>query len=164
LKKQPDKVIKLNIESLSLLELCANIEMKCAEVYRYFAEFFADVPELSALWRKTANEEDDHAEQFKLAGRLWGAGMQNIKADHLKIQLIIEKLNVLLPSLKKSNPTPKQALMFAIQMEEKLAEYHMSTLIDFADTNVLNLFKTMAKNDVGHIEMLQNALKEITAN
>lgn len=161
---QPEKRVKLDLDSLSLLELCASIEMKCAELYRFFAVYCADVPGLAALWTKTANEEDNHAEQFRLAVRLRGRGIENIKADLSKIEVIIEKLNTFLPRFKESNPTPKQALTFAIQLEEKLVECHMCTLVDFADNDIAKLFQAMAKNDVEHLEMLRKASKKISAD
>lgn len=162
MEKQKEDAIKLDFKSLNLLELCADIEIKFAELYRFFAELFIENPEISALWNKTANEEDNHAEQFKLAVRLRGAGMETVKVDPSKITYIIEKLNTFLPKFKESNPTLAQALMFAIQLEEKLSDYHMSILVDFADNDLAKLFKAMANNDIGHIDMLHQALKEIS--
>jgi rubrerythrin len=155
------KEIKLTMENVCLLELCATIEDKCAELYRIFAELYVDIPELASLWTKTANEEDNHAEQFKLAVRLKGQGKVGVKADVSKVTNIVEKIDAFIPIFKNSKPTPIQALKFAIQLEESLAEYHMHNLIIFTDDNLKLLFISMAQNDNCHIEMLRKALHDI---
>lgn len=152
----------LNLNDLELLELCANIEMKCAEFYRFLSVQHASFPELSGLWSKTADEELNHAEQFKLAIRIRGANMRAVKADVAKIHNILEQLDSFLSDYKESKPTPVQGLVFAIKLEENLAEYHMDTLVDFTDIYMKNLFSAMAKNDRGHIDMLHMALKELS--
>ena len=162
MEKQKKDIIKLDFESLGLLELCTNIEIKIAELYRFFAELFIENTKISALWNKTANEEDNHAEQFRLAVRLKGMGMANVKTDHSKIKFIAKNLDAILLKFKESNPKPAEALMFAIQIERKLADCHMSILVDFDDSDLEKLFKAMANNDIGHVDMLQKALKEIS--
>lgn len=50
-----------------LLEKCWKIELLCKELYEYFAELYCDDMEAVQLWRKTAIEEQNHADQFTLA-------------------------------------------------------------------------------------------------
>lgn len=162
MKEQQEEMVKLDLEDMCILDFCVKIETKCEELYRYFAELYADIPEISLLWKKTANEEYNHAEQFKLAIRLRGVGIEGVRVDLSKAANIVEKLDTFLPRFKASNPTPAEALAFAIQLEEKLSEYHMSALVDFADNSLEKLFAAMAKYDKGHLEMLQKALIEIS--
>jgi len=161
MKAQQEQIVKLSLENMALLDICANIETKCAELYRHFSELYVDIPEISALWNKTADEEDNHSEQFKLAVRLRGAGMEGVKADRSRVAILAEQFDSFIPKIKGKPPTPAQALTFAIQLEEKLFEYHMSTLVDFSNSSLEKLFTSMANNDKRHIEMLHEALKKM---
>ena len=159
---QKEETVKLPLGDVYVLDYCVNIETKCAELYRFFGELYADIPEISSLWDKTAKEEDNHAEQFKLAVRLKGTGMEGVKSDLSRVMDIVDTLDTYLAKFKESNPTPVQALTFAIQLEEDLSEYHMASIIDFADNEQAKLFTCMADNDNGHVELLQKALKKLT--
>jgi rubrerythrin len=153
-----DKSVKLPVEDLGVLDRCALVEIKCAELYRNFERIHGDVPELAKLWNKTALEEDNHAEQFKFACKLKGTGMVGIKTDRSRISTILQKLETYLDTVKQSNPSPIEALQFAIHLEEVLSEYHMSSVVTFADNELARLFTSMMNNDNAHVNSLQNAL------
>lgn len=154
----PEKVVKLPAVDLGVLDRCALIELKCAELYRHFERVHADIPEMAALWRKSALEEDNHAEQFKFAERLKGAGMEGVKSDISRIDTILQTLESYLDKIAHSQPTPIEGLQFAIHLEEVLSEYHMTNVVEFADNDLARLFKSMMDHDKGHIDSLKNAL------
>jgi hypothetical protein len=64
-----------------ILDQCAVIETRCADLYRHFAQATADLPELEGLWQKTALEEEHHALQFKMPSRLKGEGVTGVNAE-----------------------------------------------------------------------------------
>ena len=126
-------------------------------MYRYFAGICADNPEATDLWMKTAQEEDSHAEQFRLACRLYGSGMKSLKTDVQKVEKILANIQTIFNYVKKTPPMLSQALWFAIKMESSLAEYHMNNIVEFEDQNLARLFASMRNNDQEHVHMLERA-------
>lgn len=153
-----EELVKLSMDEIKVLDLFASIEMKCADLYRQFEVLYADLPEIALLWRKTAEEEDNHAQHFKLASRLKGRGMEGVMVDGVQGTIILQTIDTYLNKIQQSHPSPTEALSFAIQLEESLFEYHMSTVVHFIDPELSKLFKAMMGNDRGHVTMLHNAL------
>lgn len=153
-----EEPVKLSMDEIKVLDLFASIEMKCADLYRQFEVLYADLPELALLWRKTAEEEDNHAQQFKLASRLKGRGMEGVKVDGVQCTIILQTIETYVNTMQQLHPSPAEALSFAIQLEESLFEYHMSTVVHFIDPELSKLFKAMMGNDRAHVTMLHNVL------
>lgn len=151
----------LPMEHLRFLDRCAAFELSCAELYVYFDRLFLDDPEFSALWRKTAREEENHAQQFDLAVRLKGVGMLSVKADLSTAFDRLQKLEEYVETLMESTPSKEQALDVAIRLEEQLAEMHMSSIVDFQDHELKRFFTAMLENDRGHVHMLRDFLYKL---
>ncbi|MBL0226550.1 MAG: hypothetical protein IPQ16_13555 [Geobacteraceae bacterium] len=130
-------------------------------MYRYFAHLYADNPAAADLWAKTAQEEDNHAEQFHLACRLYGSGMKSLKSDMEKVQKILTNIQTIFNHVKSTPPALSDALRYAIKMETSLAEYHMNTIVEFEDENLARLFSSMKKNDQEHTQMLERAYEAV---
>lgn len=151
----------LPMEHLRFLGRCAAFELACAELYVYFDRLFLEDPEFSALWRKTAREEENHAQQFDLAVRLKGIGMLSVKTDLSTAFERLQKLEEYVESLMESNPSKEQALDLAIRLEDQLAEMHMASIVDFHDEELKRLFTAMLNNDRGHVVMLRDFLSKM---
>ncbi len=117
--------------------------------------------EFALLWRKTAIEEDNHAEQFRLASRLKGIGMERVKVNGAEVVEILKAIDAYLNRMQQSRPSPTEALEFAIHLEEHLSEYHMTTAVAFADPELSRLFTAMMGNDRGHVTMLRDVLAKM---
>jgi rubrerythrin len=152
----------LSISDTQILDICCKIEETCADLYRYFSNIYADSPQISSLWEKTAKEEDSHAEHFRLAYRLQGSGIQSLKTDINKATATLTMIQSIYETVQKSPPTLKEALQFAINLELTISEYHMNTLAAFEDKNLERLFSSMMKNDKDHVLMLENAYKKLS--
>jgi rubrerythrin len=148
---------KLKLSDVNILQICCKLEETCAEMYRYFAQLYADSPDASDLWTKTAQEEDSHAEQFRLACRLYGSSMKALNTDKDRVQKILTNIQSIFDFVKKSPPKLNDALRYAIRMENSLAEYHMNNIVEFEDENLARLFTSMRKNDLEHTQMLERA-------
>jgi rubrerythrin len=146
---------------LHILEVCCKIEEGCAQLYHYLSLVYKNDPKASALWAKTANEEDNHAEQFRFACRTKGNGIDILKIDIHKADMILSKIQSIYDAVKKAPPTLKDALDIAIRLEQGMADYHMYAVAIFKDENIEHLFKAMMRFDKQHIEMLENALVEL---
>jgi rubrerythrin len=150
------------MDEMQALDLCAGIEMKCAEIYRKFEMLYADLPEIASLWRKTALEEDNHAEQFKLAYRLRGKGIGEVKVDCEKIEALMQEIESCMDKIESVHPQLTSALRLAIRLEDTLSDFHMLKAVEFKDPELSKLFAAMMDNDRGHVTMLENALAKLT--
>src|SRR6185369_17555540 len=75
---------KIDLEALGIMEaereksgdfpifkMCSKIEAGFAELYHYYSELFSEDFDASALWKKVANEEENHLRQFEFADRIY---------------------------------------------------------------------------------------------
>jgi rubrerythrin len=152
---------KLNISDTHILDVCCRIEEACEDIYRNFSRLFADNPKAHDLWVKTSIEEGNHAEQFRLASRLKGSGIRSLKTGLYEAQITLAKINSINEGILKSPPSLKEALRFAIKLENSLASFHMDTVAKFEDEDIARLFSAMMNNDHDHILILEKAFNEL---
>jgi rubrerythrin len=145
-----------------LFDICSEIEGLFAELYYFYSDHFKDDQVLAALWKKTAEDEENHQKQFNLARRL---------VDEINCKALVEidaaeevkkKLQRLLQHLRNNPPDIVTALTKAIEMEEKLMTLHASTVVDFESADVRKLFIAMQCFDKEHILALRKQLSLIT--
>ncbi len=143
---------------LLFLELCGAIELANARLYHTFANFHTADPEIAALWRKAAREEENHAAQFNVA-RLGNAGMvagTNLSLDAVRGMKC--KIDEVISEAIIQPPTPRRALQIAGELEDSMAELHSVTALVFAHASHKRLFQAMMAADRGHVETLRAAL------
>lgn len=143
----------------SLIDSCALLEEKVAQLYYLFASLFSDMPELAELWRKTAEEEENHMRQFQLAARLARSIAPLSLVNESAVRNAIDTVTMLADKIKQNPPGWQGALKFAIDLEEKLAQFHMDTAAVYTDDSLNTLFKAMMTNDEHHVQSLRNFLE-----
>lgn len=156
-------ITRLSLKEIHILESCWIVEEKCAHIYRHFAKIFANDPVVAELWNKIAKEEDHHADQFRLAACHLGTGIKDVKVNDRKVKSIIAKLEKIHEEIRTCHPTLAEAFELALYIEKSLAEYHIGSILTFADNELSKLFKKMELQDQGHLKMLQDAVEEIDA-
>ncbi|WP_324079398.1 hypothetical protein [Geomonas sp.] len=149
------------MEDMFMLDQCALIETKCAEVYKHFAKITADTPELEALWKKTALEEEHHALQFNMLARV-KEGITAIRADLDKVKFVLQQLDDLFARIGKAKLTAVETLEVGIRLETYLSQYHCNSIIVCEDPDMAKLLDAMMKIDVEHSEMLKRVLQRMT--
>lgn len=152
---------KLSVTENWVLETCCMMEETCAALYRHFAGLYADNAEISSLWSRTAQDEDGHAEQFRLAYRLHGSGIASLKTDVARAKNLLSKMEAVYKHVQEAPPSLKEAFRFAIKLEYALAEYHMDSIANFSDKGLEKLFVSMRKVDLQHIERLEQAYNSL---
>jgi len=152
---------KLTAEERSTLDMCIMIEEKCAALYRHFETLYGSTPEVAALWRTIACEEDSHAETFRRADRLKGVGLEFVGNCDTSPGLI-QKINGLIDSILKTKPSHTEAIACAISLEMDLREYYLETTLKFNDAAVEKAFIDNMFQTKEHVNMLQNALDRIS--
>lgn len=150
--------ISISFSEQRLLEKCREIEFLCRDLYDYFAELYSGNDEAVRLWRKTAMEEQNHADQFTLALKLSKGLPCMITVDPVKIDSLVLQMQAIIEKVKNDPPTFKDALESAIRLEKYLADFHLVCVINFEDSSYKKLFQAMMDSDSTHIESLQNTL------
>ena len=153
---------KADIERI--LETCIEIEQCNADLYRYFARIFADFPGMAKLWEKTAQEEDNHANQFILAIKLRKLKViDDVASDIINAGSFLTLVKSISEGVKIIKPGRIDALVTALDLEEKLAAFHANGVAHFVDESYKKLFTAMMKADRNHIVLLQKAYQKLTA-
>lgn len=143
------------------LDLCAQNERLCAELYHYYSDLFAEEAEISRLWKKTALEEENHQRQFELAMRLKNECDFELTRDIERALNVYHKFTRLLEHVRQTPPDVVTALEKAIGMEEALADLHMGSAVQLKDGQTGRMFQAMRESDQGHVESLKQMLLAI---
>jgi rubrerythrin len=144
-----------------LLENCIQIERTIGDIYCSFMKQQASCPEYACLWEKTAQEENNHEQQFILAKRLACSMKTDTAHAPVPSDELVKKLIGLKTSVARIPLSPSESLRLAIHLEEKLSAFHMSQMQIFSDESTNTLFRSMMKNDNDHIETLKKAFDRL---
>jgi rubrerythrin len=148
--------VAVNTKTIRVLEICRDVELANAELYKYFAEIFNSQQELAELWRKTAREEENHALQFVLAINLCGEEMiDSLAVDDSVAKNMLHIVKSLSDEARKNKTSMLDALRTAIKLEENLATFHMTTAVNFVAESHKKLFAAMMKADKNHLADLR---------
>lgn len=147
--------VKTNMEIVKVLEICRDVELANAALYHYFAEIFSSDKDVAALWHKTALEEENHAKQFVLGINMRKEQIvESLSIDGSKAADMLHFVKSLSAQVRSSPPDKVAALRIAINLEERLAGFHMTTVSSFTDNNLKSLFAALMKTDDRHVEKL----------
>jgi rubrerythrin len=151
----------MTISERKLLEGCREIEILCKDLYTYFAELYDGNDEAVQLWQKTADEEQNHAEQFTLAIRLCRDLSCQVTVDPKLVESTILQMQSVIIKVKVNRPELKDALCSAIKLENYLADFHLGCVTCFKDNNYKKMFDAMMASDHEHIASLQTAYNKL---
>jgi rubrerythrin len=143
------------MNTCDLLENCIQIERIVGQIYDIFSQQQASCPECAELWEKTAREEHNHEQQFIMAKRLACSVKTESEGSHHPSDELVRNLTVLKSRLTETSLSPRESFRLAIDMEEKLAAFHMNQICIFPDDATNRLFSSMMNNDYEHIDMLK---------
>lgn len=148
-------------DTAAVLKTCSQIEGKVAEIYHLLSDLHRENAELSALWRKTALEEENHMYQFQLAARISREMVAGTRIDGRKAQAALNMVESVQGRLREKAPTFAGGLRFAIELEEKLSAFHMENAVIFENDQAESLFHAMMASDRDHVAALQRFLERI---
>ncbi len=144
-----------------LLEVYRRIEFTLASLYRFLSNLYADTPDTAAVFLKTANEEENHALQFELALKLPNPIAHPTVAVEAADALLKDVLD-LDAKVRRTLPAPVEALQTAVDLETRLAAYHMDSIGIFHQPRLQEMFKAMMAADKQHVETLTAALAKLS--
>jgi rubrerythrin len=149
----------MTLDIRQLFDSCALLEEKVAHLYYLFAELYSDLPELARLWRKTAEEEENHMRQFELAARLARTTALTPLVEPAAVGHAITMVTMITDKIRQTPPGWRDALKLAIDLEEKLSRLHVDTAVAYNDDTINKLFRSMMTNDEQHVQSLRRYLE-----
>lgn len=152
---------KLPLNKIHILDTCSVIEERCAHIYRHFERKSSGQPAIEALWHKIANEEDNHAAQFKLAAQNLEHNYKDVSAEDKKLNAFLEKLDSIHRAVETNQLSLSEMFEIALVIEMDLAEHHIRSILTYEKCGLSDLFIKMEKYDQGHLELLQNAVEAL---
>ncbi|MHB8057805.1 MAG: hypothetical protein ACYDHC_07915 [Desulfuromonadaceae bacterium] len=152
---------KLPLNCIHALDTCSLIEEKCAHIYRHFERMFSDAPHIEALWNKMANEEDNHAAQFKLAAHHLCHDKKDTDFNDKKLIALLNKLDSIHRTVETNQLSLAEVFEVALVIEMGLAEHHIESILTYENCGLSDLFIKMEKYDQGHLEVLQKAVNSL---
>lgn len=158
-----DTAAGITINDQLLLEKCRTIELLSKELYTRFAEIYMDVPEAVYLWRKTAVEEENHAEQFTLALKMRKCLKMQSTITLETADKLIARLTNVIERLPSNRLSLLEALEFALKLEQYLVKFHLSCVAAFSDASFQALFNAMMASDQGHITAIEEYYRKLRA-
>jgi len=139
-----------------LLTRCAEIEETIAKIYRVLAAVPSYAEPLQQFWIEMACDEDDHAQQLKLAARLCN---DKILVDELlpldRIEFLLRETKRFLSRLQQGPVSADKALQLTHLLEEQFMQVHINSAATFSDPQLKKMFQALAHSDREHVERLQ---------
>jgi rubrerythrin len=150
-----------------ILNKCAVIENLRAETYDFLADAYRFHPKISALFRKTANEERNHEYQFLMALKKFIPAIAGSAVAVDAVEKYTAFSHQAFESVRNEVPSIADALKMSILSETAFRQFHMDTAVFFEETSLSALFKAMMAGDDEHVESLKRAhaeyLREVAA-
>ena len=155
-----DVAARSEIAAEHLLGCCYRVETAMAAFYWFLAELHKGTPEITALWRKTAGEEENHARQFEFALKF-----PNLIADLVvkaeDVDRLLAEVLGLGAAVRATKPLAVDALRKCIDLEQRLADYHMNSIGIIHDSQMQKVFEAMMAADREHVQTLVEALDRL---
>ena len=154
-----EKLIALS--DVQVLEKCRRLEEIAADMYHFLARAHTSDPQISALWEKTAREEENHATQFAMAIRMKKGLSVEIKMEKMKVEETLKIAKSIVEGMKKDPPRIRKALEDVIMLEEIFSEFHLANTMCFPDESHKKLFQAMMSADKDHVGSFKKALTNL---
>ncbi|MHB8709559.1 MAG: ferritin family protein [Desulfuromonadales bacterium] len=147
---------------IKFLAACALVEDKAAEIYRAMAAtaLAEKNQELAALWLQMAADEEDHAQQVRLAARLSREKIfVELKMDREETPFAsLERIETLLKEVTSTRLNEPEMLRVAVELESHFHKVHTSYTILFQDPSMKKMFDALARADDKHLAGLKDRI------
>lgn len=155
-----ETMAKVPLARTKILEKCWRLETLADEMYGYLSRLHRGERTISRLWKKTAQEEEDHALQIRHLMKDKEGIVEDIMVEGDRLNGVVEALETAFRDMKKNPPSIRKALTEAIELEESFSEFHLENAINFPDEESRELFQALRKIDQIHVKALRKALEE----
>lgn len=149
-------------EMLNILDFCQQIHEQAEEVYQYLAGIHSSHQQIARMWGLLAIDKCNHADTFKMAFRLKGAGIGKITVSSEMAATILNKLKKIPKGGHVTAPTIVEALRFAVKMEESLIGLHIRLAVKFDCAQSTALMGSSLKSSDEILHMLTEEYVNLT--
>lgn len=144
------------MDIFKFLKTVENVELKMGEVYGRFSRDLAGDQEVSELFRKLTNDEESHRQIVQFEEKLV---MQN-RSSFLDLDIDVSGLPEEMAKIDEVMNSPQsfsaeQAIRFALDCEESVAELHFRKAIAISNPKISGLMKNLGDKDKEHLGYLQ---------
>ncbi|GLI36936.1 rubrerythrin [Geobacter hydrogenophilus] len=153
---------RMSVDMMTVLHKCAEIELKSMELYDLYADCFTHDLDIARMWRRAAREEEDHANQFRLALKMRDGVIREVNLDPCRVEYVLKELQFAIDRVKLSCPTLEEAFHSAIKLEEDLSGMHVQYVVDFEDDICRKFFNALMMDDKIHVSRLREAYERQT--
>lgn len=148
---------------IKFLAACALVEDKAAEIYRAMANtaLAEKNQELAALWLQMAADEEDHAQQVRLAARLSREKIfVELKMDGEETPFaLLERIATILKKVTTTRLSEPEMLRVAMDLESHFHKVHTAYTILFQDPSMKKMFDVLARADDKHLAGLKACIE-----
>ena len=159
-----ETMARMSVDMMAVLDKCAEIELKSMELYDLYADCFEHDLDVARMWRRVAREEENHANQFRLALKMREGAIKDVTLDPTRVEYILTELQLAIDSVKRACPTLEEALHSAIKLEEDLSRMHVQYVVDFEDEMCRRFFNALMMDDKIHAGRLREAYESASNN
>ena len=145
---------------VKFLNTCAQIEETAAQIYHEFASDQKCDEALVAIWQKMAKDEEDHAQQLRLAARLPAKETFTGRRDNGPATDTLKALaDGILIKARSEGYELLDMLKTAVILEKEFRKIHATYALEFKNPSLLETFKRLARADAEHLKELDAFLK-----
>lgn len=162
---QPKKLaspVKIDSNSLLILDLCFEIHKLAEEIYLDLAEAHGEFREFARMWGLFAIDKCNHADTYKMACRLKGDGILKIHGTDEFVRGILSKMKKIPKVNKNKPPSIENALRFSIKMEEFLSNVHFLYIVQFVNEQDAALLSSQLKSSSNILHVLTEEYVNLT--
>ena len=151
---------RMSVDTMVVLGKCAEIELKSMELYDLYADCFEHDLDVARMWRRVAREEENHANQFRLAVRMKDGAIGGVIVDPGRVEDTLRVVQSIIDGVKQCPPSLEDALRSAIKLEEQLSGLHVDCVVNFENEQCRRFFHAMVTYDNAHASCLQEAYEQ----
>ncbi|MDQ1333147.1 MAG: hypothetical protein QG552_97 [Thermodesulfobacteriota bacterium] len=149
----------------NLLVNLAKIERGISRIYEYLSKQEAFTPPVRRFWKAIMEEEEVHEKIFKdirERARADDSFEIEIGTDLDELKAFVEKLNVLLLDIKKSNVSESEAYSFGATIEAEIDEANFLKRVKTKDPEMSKMLNRIDSGTQKHRVMMVNYLRGIS--
>lgn len=140
---------------------CAAIEAVAERIYLRLAASPRLEPWLRSVFQQLAEDESGHSRQLNSAALVLNQDDNGIKRiAHSRVMELLDDAESLLQQVKDETIGAREALEYAIQLENKFRKIHLDQATFFDDEQVIKTFNSLARSDEEHLATLKEAIEK----
>lgn len=146
------------MDILAALKKLGDLERDLGNVYEWLATVFSGDEKAAEFFRKLAQDERTHLDLVKYQERV----VRKTPGEFADVEInlpVLDKTLQKIVEFRKTNPTIKDAIRFALDMETEVSEHYAATVMEQANESFAQMVKglTASQKDEHYKRLLEFA-------